>query len=165
MWLGVAGFIVIVVLMARHVNGAIMLGILFCTLISWIPGHGASYLGKGADIPGGLDRLREFRQVVSVPDATKTSLTWNFSAFGNSQLWVALITFLYLDFLDATGTMCVERARVDGGVGEVGVGWGGVGWMRLTAVLCCSCSVAVAVVCLSVNSVAGVLQASTIAGG
>jgi hypothetical protein len=26
MWLGVAGFLVIVVLMARHVNGAIMLG-------------------------------------------------------------------------------------------------------------------------------------------
>lgn len=40
-----------------------------------------------------------------MPDASKTSLTWSFSAFGNSHLWVALLTFLYLDFLDATGTM------------------------------------------------------------
>jgi hypothetical protein len=39
-------------------------------------------------------------------------------AFGNSQLWIALITFLYLDFLDATGTMWVGVAL------RVGVGWG-----------------------------------------
>ena len=46
-----------------------------------------------------------FKHVVSVPNAQKTALAWNFQAFGNSHLWVALITFLYLDFLDATGTM------------------------------------------------------------
>jgi xanthine/uracil/vitamin C permease (AzgA family) len=42
MWLGVAGFLVIVILMARRVNGAIMMGILFTTFISWIPMHSAS---------------------------------------------------------------------------------------------------------------------------
>jgi len=40
-----------------------------------------------------------------VPDASKTTLAWSFAAFGRSDLWVALITFLYLDFLDATGTL------------------------------------------------------------
>jgi AGZA family xanthine/uracil permease-like MFS transporter len=28
-------------------------GILFTTFISWIPNHGASYLGEGSQIPGG----------------------------------------------------------------------------------------------------------------
>ncbi|KIZ05321.1 putative MFS transporter, AGZA family, xanthine/uracil permease [Monoraphidium neglectum] len=113
MWLGVAGFTVIVVLMSRRVNGAIMLGILFTTFISWIPGHGASYLGSDTDIPGGEDRLETFRHVVSVPNAAKTSLTWSFGAFTNSHLWVALVTFLYLDFLDATGTMYSMASTID----------------------------------------------------
>lgn len=42
---------------------------------------------------------------MAVPDASKTTLAWSFAAFGRSELWVALITFLYLDFLDATGTL------------------------------------------------------------
>lgn len=54
---------------------------------------------------GGAGRLEYFRNVVSLPDARKTTLTWSFDAFGKSELWVALITFLYLDFLDATGTL------------------------------------------------------------
>ena len=53
--------------------------------------------------------METFKQVVSVPNAQKTSLTWSFNAFGNGQLWVALVTFLYLDFLDATGTMCAPE--------------------------------------------------------
>lgn len=63
MWLGIAGFAVIVVLMGRHVNGAIMAGILFTTFISWIPGHAASFLGPTSDIPGGVERMAEFRHV------------------------------------------------------------------------------------------------------
>lgn len=113
MWLGIAGFVVIVILMARRVNGAIMAGILFTTFISWIPNHRASYLGPGTDIPGGEERFETFRNVVSVPNAQKTSLTWSFNAFSNSQLWVALVTFLYLDFLDATGTMYSMASTID----------------------------------------------------
>ncbi|KAI8469129.1 MAG: xanthine/uracil/vitamin C permease-like protein [Monoraphidium minutum] len=113
MWLGVAGFVVIVILMARRVNGAIMMGILFTTFISWIPNHGASYLGPDTQIPGGMDRLETFRQVVSVPNAEKTTLAWSFAAFKNSHLWIALVTFLYLDFLDATGTMYSMASTID----------------------------------------------------
>ena len=70
-----------------------------------MPGHGASYLGAGSDIAGGAERLATFRRVVSAPDASRTALAWSFSAFKEGQLWVALFTFLYLDFLDATGSM------------------------------------------------------------
>lgn len=54
---------------------------------------------------GGVERFDYFRNVVAVPNASKTTLAWSFAAFGRSELWVALITFLYLDFLDATGTL------------------------------------------------------------
>jgi xanthine/uracil/vitamin C permease (AzgA family) len=54
---------------------------------------------------GGAERFEYFNNVVAVPDARKTTLAWSFSAFHRSELWVALITFLYLDFLDATGTL------------------------------------------------------------
>lgn len=37
-----------------------------------------------------------FRHVVSVPNTSKTALAWSFAAFGDGQLWIALITFLYL---------------------------------------------------------------------
>ena len=33
-------------------QGAIMVGILFVTIISWIPGHAASYLGSTGDYAG-----------------------------------------------------------------------------------------------------------------
>lgn len=105
MWLGISGLAIMVLLMARKVKGAIMVGILFTTFLSWIPGHQATYLGEESQVPGGADRKAFFSQVVSVPDARKTTLAWSFDAFGNPDLWVALITFLYLDFLDATGTL------------------------------------------------------------
>ncbi len=44
-------------------------------------------------------------QVVAVPNPSKTSMQLDFSALSNGDAWVALITFLYLDFLDATGTL------------------------------------------------------------
>jgi AGZA family xanthine/uracil permease-like MFS transporter len=105
LWLGVAGGIIMVLCMGRNIRGAIMIGILFVTFISWIPNHQASYLGGLSQFPGGDTRLDYFREVVGVPDVSAIAVAWNWSAFGQSDLWAALITFLYLDFLDATGTL------------------------------------------------------------
>jgi AGZA family xanthine/uracil permease-like MFS transporter len=52
LWLGAAGLGFMAVLMAKRVKGALMLGIVFTTAISWIPGHAASYLGAGSQVPG-----------------------------------------------------------------------------------------------------------------
>jgi hypothetical protein len=43
---------------------------------------------------GGAERYAYFKNVVSVPDARKTTIVLDFSAFNKSELWVALITFL-----------------------------------------------------------------------
>ena len=45
------------------------------------------------------------QKVVAVPSISKTGLQLDFSGMGSPDLWVALITFLYVDFLDATGTV------------------------------------------------------------
>jgi hypothetical protein len=42
-------------------------------------------------------------QVVDIPNPSKTSGRIDWSGLSNGDAWVALITFLYLDFLDATG--------------------------------------------------------------
>ena len=105
-WLGIGGGVIMAVLLAKNVRGALMVGILFVTFISWIPSHTnhAAYLGSSAG-PGGEARLEYFKKVVSVPDTSMVSAMLDFSGFKNGHLWLALITFLYVDFLDCTGTM------------------------------------------------------------
>ena len=52
MWLGISGFLLIALCMRQRVRGAMLVGILWVTFISWIPGSAVSYLGSGASIPG-----------------------------------------------------------------------------------------------------------------
>lgn len=40
-----------------------------------------------------------------MPSLSKTGAVLSFSAFNSGSLWIALITFLYVDFFDATGTL------------------------------------------------------------
>lgn len=50
-------------------------------------------------------RREYFLKGVSVPDISATAVAWDWKDFGKPQLWAALISFLYLDFLDTTGTL------------------------------------------------------------
>lgn len=52
MWLGLGGLAIMTILMARNVKAAIIIGISITTIIAWLPGHGASYLGHTSNIPG-----------------------------------------------------------------------------------------------------------------
>ena len=103
MWLGIFAGVLIVMLTYYNVRAAIMYGVVFATVIAWIPGSKVSYFD--ASLPGGPERFAYFRQVVSVPNPSKTAGALDFAALRNKDAWVALITFLYLDFLDATGTL------------------------------------------------------------
>lgn len=51
LWLGISGGMLMVLLMAKGFRGAIIMAVLFVTFVSWIPGHGASYLGEASQIP------------------------------------------------------------------------------------------------------------------
>jgi xanthine/uracil/vitamin C permease (AzgA family) len=61
MWLGIWAGVLIVVLTYYEVKAAIMYGVLFATLVSWIPGSAVSYLTDAT--PGGAQRFEYFRKV------------------------------------------------------------------------------------------------------
>ena len=105
-WLGICSGMLMVVLMAKNVKGAMMLGILFCTIISWIPtpSNAAAYIGDYSTVPGAKARTDYFKKVATVPNTAYTAGQFDWSGFDNGNLWQALVTFLYIDFLDATGT-------------------------------------------------------------
>ncbi|KAI3428804.1 hypothetical protein D9Q98_007621 [Chlorella vulgaris] len=111
MWLGIAGGFLMCILLYMGVKGSLILGIFFVTIISWIPGHSASYLGASSPISGGQQRLEFFREVVAAPTLSATGLAWDWSAFNDGKLWLALLTFLYIDLLDCTGTL-LSMARL-----------------------------------------------------
>lgn len=46
-----------------------------------------------------------FKKVVAKPQIFNTGAAFDFSGFGSGSLWIALVTFLYVDFLDTTGTL------------------------------------------------------------
>jgi AGZA family xanthine/uracil permease-like MFS transporter len=105
LWLGLSGFVLIALCMRQRVRGAMLVGILWVTFISWIPDHAASFLGADAPIAGGADRMSYFKNVVATPNASFTAGKLDFGGLADGQAWLALITFLYVDFLDATGTL------------------------------------------------------------
>lgn len=113
MWLGIAGGFVMAILSAWRVKGALFIGVAFITVISWIPGHAASYLGADSSIPGGQIRLDTFKQVVAAPSLSLTGLAWDWSAVGTGEFWLVLLTLLYIDILDCTGILLSMSMLLD----------------------------------------------------
>lgn len=113
MWLGIAGGIISSLLLVWRVKGALFYGVLFVTIVAWIPGHAASYLGAGSSIPGGAYRLQSFEQIVAKPSLSMTGLNWDWSAIGDGQFWFVLFTFLYIDVLDCTGILLSMALLLD----------------------------------------------------
>ena len=116
--------IAVVILMIRGVRASILWGILFVTFISWIPncGNKATYFGECSSIPGGEARYQYFLKGGQAPSDTMTGGKQNFPGLSKTDTWVALITFLYLDFMDATSVM-VRPESVSGGGPAAGGVW------------------------------------------
>jgi len=99
MHLGIWSAGLVIVLMYYEVKAAIMFGVVFATVIAWIPGSSVSYLSESGDIPGGAERFAYFRKVAELPNPGKTAGLLDFSFVYNGQAWVAFLTLIYLDFL------------------------------------------------------------------
>lgn len=72
--------------LGTHAQGSIMIGIVFVTVIAWIPGHAASYFGAGSSYAGGQARLDNFKQIVRAPSVGKTGLALDFHGFANGHV-------------------------------------------------------------------------------
>ena len=71
--------------------------------MAFCPLQGVCWACAGGIGGNGAARLEYFKKVVAVPSLSLTGGSLNFRGLGDGSAWLALITFLYVDFLDATG--------------------------------------------------------------
>ncbi|KAK2591464.1 hypothetical protein QQS21_010840 [Conoideocrella luteorostrata] len=104
MWIGIfCGGIFTVILTMFRFKGAIIIGILLVSIISWPRTTPVTYFPHTELGDASFDF---FKKVVTFHPIKKTLNVqeWNVSEYGG-QFGLALITFLYVDILDATGTL------------------------------------------------------------
>ncbi|KAJ5658663.1 xanthine/uracil permease [Penicillium longicatenatum] len=116
MWIGIfcGGFLTALLMMYR-VKGAVIIGILLVSIISWPRTTPVTYFPY-TDL--GTSMFDFFKQVVTFHPIKHTLAVqeWDISGHG-SQFGLAFITFLYVDILDTTGTM-YSMARFAGAIDE-----------------------------------------------
>ncbi|KAI8632660.1 purine transporter [Xylariaceae sp. FL1651] len=104
MWIGIfAGGTLTVILMMYRVKAAIIVGIALVSIVSWPRTTAVTYFPY-TDV--GNDAFDFFRKVVDFHKISRTLTVqqWDISQYGG-QFGLALITFLYVDVLDTTGTL------------------------------------------------------------
>jgi len=104
MWIGIfcGGFLTAILLMYK-VKGAIIAGILLVSIISWPRSTSVTFFPHD---PTGDDNFNFFKKVVTfhaIGDTLGVN-EWNLGG-ASGQFGLALITFLYVDILDCTGTL------------------------------------------------------------
>ncbi|KAJ3145772.1 hypothetical protein HDU86_000639 [Geranomyces michiganensis] len=115
LWIGILGFIIISILMSFRVKGSILIGIVFISAISWFRNTSITYF---PDTETGNGMYETFKRVVAVPHIRRTAGQMDFN-LGSGEIWVALITFLYVDLLDTTSTL-FAMATYAGMTDEIG---------------------------------------------
>ncbi|KAF9353473.1 hypothetical protein BGX26_008760 [Mortierella sp. AD094] len=100
-WMGIMGFILIAIMLMFRVKGAVLVGILFVSILSWIRGTTFTYFPYTEAGEGMFDY---FKQVVTFHPIKNILGKMDFQ-LNSSEVWIALITFLYVDIMDTTGTL------------------------------------------------------------
>ncbi|KAJ3688334.1 hypothetical protein LUZ61_017498 [Rhynchospora tenuis] len=115
-WLGFVGFIIIAYCLVKGIKGAMIYGIVFVTAVSWFR-H--TKVTAFPDTAIGDENFRYFKKVVDVHKIEHTAGALSFDGIGKGYFWEALVTFLYVDVLDTTGTL-YSMARFAGFVDNNG---------------------------------------------
>ncbi|KAI4385625.1 hypothetical protein MLD38_003627 [Melastoma candidum] len=102
LWLGIVGFIIIAYCLVKNVKGAMIYGIVFVTAVSWFRGTSVTAFPRTASGNAAYDY---FKKVVDFHLMKKTAGALSFKSIGKGYFWEALVTFLYVDILDTTGTL------------------------------------------------------------
>ncbi|KAL8247851.1 hypothetical protein R6Q59_009067 [Mikania micrantha] len=101
-WLGVVGFVIIANCLVKNVKGSMIFGIVFVTAVSWFRN---TQVTAFPNTPTGDSAYNYFKKVVDVHKIQSTAGALSFSSIKKPFFWEALITFLYVDILDTTGTL------------------------------------------------------------
>lgn len=101
-WLGVVGFVIIAYCLVKNIKGAMIYGIVFVTAVSWFRNTSVTAF---PDTATGNSAYKYFKKVVDVHKIESTAGALSFKGIGKGRFWEALVTFLYVDILDTTGTL------------------------------------------------------------
>ncbi|XP_030474803.1 adenine/guanine permease AZG2 [Syzygium oleosum] len=101
-WLGSVGFLVISLGLIKNVKGSMIYGIVLVTVISWFRGTAVTYFPHTAL---GDERFNYFKKVVDFHKIKSTAGAISFANFNQTEVWVALITLLYVDVLGITAAL------------------------------------------------------------
>jgi len=101
-WIGIFGTLLMVILLSYKIRSSFIIGIGFVTVISWFRGTEITYF---PDTDAGNDRFEYFQKIVSIESLSSITAKWDFSEATGSEYAVSLITLLYVDFLDTSGTL------------------------------------------------------------
>ena len=101
-WIGIFGFLLMVVLLTYKIRSSFIIGIGFVTFVSWFRGTAVTYFPYN-DI--GNQRFAYFQKVATIEDLGSIFAQWDFTAAKGTEYVTALLTLLYVDFLDTSGTL------------------------------------------------------------
>lgn len=117
MWLGIfGGGMFTAFLMMYRVKGAVIAGILLVSIVSWPRNTSVTYFPSTIS---GDAAFEFFKKIVTFHPISRVLAVqdWNITGAGAGQFASALITFLYVDILDCTGTL-YSMARFCGAIDE-----------------------------------------------
>ncbi|XP_047148411.1 adenine/guanine permease AZG1-like [Vigna umbellata] len=116
LWLGLVGFVIIAYCLVKNVKGAMIYGIVFVTVVSWFRNTKVTAF---PNTDAGNSAHQYFKKVVDVHTIKSTAGALSFKSIGKGYFWEAVVTFLYVDILDTTGTL-YSMARFAGFTDEKG---------------------------------------------
>ncbi|KAG1223140.1 hypothetical protein G6F35_004850 [Rhizopus arrhizus] len=109
MYMGLLGLIIMGLLIMFRVQGAILIGIIVIAITSWPRNSPITYFPY---TEAGNQMFDYFKKVATIHNLKNVMGQFDFD-MTSKEIWIALITFLYVDILDTTGTM-YSMARYGG---------------------------------------------------
>ncbi|EPS71458.1 hypothetical protein M569_03298, partial [Genlisea aurea] len=102
LWLGVVGFVIISYCLVKNIKGAMIYGIVFVTVVSWFRNTAVTVF---PNTPAGDSAYEYFKKVIDFHTIHDTAGALSFKGIGEGHFWEVMVTLLYVDILDTTGTL------------------------------------------------------------
>ncbi|RYQ84710.1 hypothetical protein Ahy_B10g104169 isoform A [Arachis hypogaea] len=88
--------------LVKNIKGAMIYGIVFVTAVSWFRNTKVTAF---PNTDAGNAAHEYFKKVVDIHSIKSTAGALSFKGINTGHFWEALVTFLYVDILDTTGTL------------------------------------------------------------
>ncbi|KAI4302650.1 hypothetical protein MLD38_038370 [Melastoma candidum] len=102
LWLGLVGFMLMAYFIVKNKKGAMIYGIIFVTVISWFRNTAVTAF---PNTELGNSAYNYFKKIIDVHSIKNTAGALSFKDAKKFDFWVIVATFLYIDVLEATGTL------------------------------------------------------------